>query len=47
MQISQEIKIVWCARAISASEIDRFATIIKDMAKENKKLDPSPSRAGG
>jgi len=32
---------------VSASEGDRFATVIKDMTKEIKKLGPSPLRAGG
>jgi len=32
---------------VSASEGDRFATVIKDMVKEIKKLGPSPLRAGG
>jgi len=31
---------------VSASEGDRFATIIKDMTNEIKKLGPSPLRAG-
>jgi len=32
---------------VSASEGDRFATVIKDMTEEMKKLGPSPLRAGG
>ena len=32
---------------VSASEGDRFATVIKDMTEEIKKLGPSPLRAGG
>jgi len=32
---------------ISSSEGDRFATIIKDMTEEIKKLGPSPLRVGG
>lgn len=32
---------------ISASEGDRFATVIKDMTKEIKKLGPNPLRARG
>jgi len=32
---------------VSASEGDRFATIIKDTTKEIKKLGPSPLKAGG
>jgi len=32
---------------VSASEGDRFATVIKDMVKEIKKLGPSPLGAGG
>ncbi len=32
---------------VSASEGDRFATVIKDMTNEIKKLGPSPLRAGG
>ncbi len=40
---SERLRLEW----VSASEGDRFATIIKDMAKEIKKLGPSPIRAGG
>ncbi len=32
---------------VSASEGDRFATVIKDMVNQIKKLGPSPLRAGG
>jgi F420-non-reducing hydrogenase iron-sulfur subunit len=32
---------------VSASEGERFATVIKDMTNEIKKLGPSPLRAGG
>lgn len=32
---------------VSASEGERFATIVKDMVKEIKELGPSPLRAGG
>ncbi|KPV62438.1 MAG: F420-non-reducing hydrogenase vhc iron-sulfur subunit D [Candidatus Bathyarchaeota archaeon BA1] len=32
---------------VSASEGDRFATVIKDMTEEIRKLGPSPLRAGG
>jgi len=32
---------------VSASEGDRFATVIKDMTEEIKKLGPSPLRTGG
>jgi F420-non-reducing hydrogenase iron-sulfur subunit len=32
---------------VSASEGDRFATVIRDMTKEIKKLGPSPLGAGG
>ena len=32
---------------VSASEGDRFATVIKDMTAKIKKLGPSPLRAGG
>jgi len=32
---------------VSASEGDRFATVIKDMVKEIKKLGPNPLGAGG
>ena len=40
---SERLKLEW----VSASEGDRFATVIKDMVKEIKKLGPSPLRAGG
>jgi F420-non-reducing hydrogenase iron-sulfur subunit len=32
---------------VSASKGDKFATVIKDMRNEIKKLGPSPLRAGG
>jgi len=32
---------------VSASEGDQFATVIKDMTEEIKKLGPSPLRTGG
>jgi len=32
---------------VSASEGDRFATVIKDITEEIKKLGPSPLRTGG
>ena len=40
---SRRLRLEW----VSASEGDRFATVIKDMVKEIKKLGPSPVRAGG
>ena len=40
---SKRLRLEW----VSASEGDRFATVIKDMVKEIKKLGPSPVRAGG
>jgi len=40
---SERLRLEW----VSASEGDRFATVIKDMVKEIKKLGPSPLRAGG
>ena len=40
---SECLRLEW----VSASEGDRFATIIKDMVKEIKKLGPNPLRAGG
>jgi len=40
---SERLRLEW----VSASEGDRFATVIKDMVKEIKKLGPSPIRAGG
>lgn len=39
----ERLRLEW----VSASEGDRFATIIKDMVKEIKKLGPNPLRAGG
>ncbi|MCW4055780.1 MAG: hydrogenase iron-sulfur subunit [Candidatus Bathyarchaeota archaeon] len=39
----ERLRLEW----VSASEGDRFATVIKDMVKEIKKLGPSPLRAGG
>ncbi len=39
----ERLRLEW----VSASEGERFATIIKDMTKEIKKLGPSPLRAGG
>ncbi len=39
----ERLKIEW----VSASEGDKFATVIKDMTDEIKKLGPSPLRAGG
>ena len=39
---SERLRLEW----VSASEGDRFATVIKDMVKEIKKLGPSPLRAG-
>jgi len=39
----ERLKLEW----VSASEGDRFATVIKDMTEEIKKLGPSPLRAGG
>ena len=40
---SERLGLEW----ISASEGDRFATVVKDMTEEIKKLGPSPLRAGG
>jgi F420-non-reducing hydrogenase iron-sulfur subunit len=40
---SKRLRLEW----VSASEGDRFATVIKDMVNEIKKLGPSPVRAGG
>jgi len=40
---SERLRLEW----VSASEGDRFATVIKDMVKEIKKLGPSPLRVGG
>jgi F420-non-reducing hydrogenase iron-sulfur subunit len=40
---SERLRLEW----VSASEGDRFATVIKDMVKVIKKLGPSPIRAGG
>jgi len=39
----ERLRLEW----VSASEGDRFATVIKDLVKEVKKLGPSPLRAGG
>jgi F420-non-reducing hydrogenase iron-sulfur subunit len=39
----ERLRIEW----VSASEGDKFATVIKDMTVEIKKLGPSPLRAGG
>jgi len=39
----ERLRLEW----VSASEGDRFATIIKDMVKEIKKLGPNPLGAGG
>ena len=39
----ERLRLEW----VSVSEGDRFATIIKDMVKEIKKLGPNPLRAGG
>ena len=39
----ERLRLEW----VSASEGDRFATVIKDMVKEIKKLGPSPLRVGG
>jgi F420-non-reducing hydrogenase iron-sulfur subunit len=39
----ERLRIEW----VSASEGDKFATVIKDMTEEIKKLGPSPLRAGG
>ena len=39
----ERLRLEW----VSASEGDRFATVIKDMTEEIKKLGPSPLRAGG
>jgi len=39
----ERLRLEW----ISASEGDRFATVVKDMTEEIKKLGPSPLRAGG
>ncbi len=39
----ERLRLEW----VSVSEGERFATIIKDMTKEIKKLGPSPLRAGG
>ena len=38
----ERLRLEW----ISASEGDRFATVVKDMTEEIKKLGPSPLRAG-
>ena len=39
----ERLRIEW----VSASEGDRFATIIKEMVEEIKKLGPNPLKAGG
>jgi len=39
----ERLRLEW----VSASEGDRFATVIKDMTEEIKKLGPSPLRVGG
>lgn len=39
----ERLRLQW----VSASEGERFATVIKDMVKEIKKLGPSPLRVGG
>ena len=39
----ERLRLEW----VSASEGDRFATVIQDMTEEIKKLGPSPLRAGG
>jgi len=39
----ERLRLEW----VSASEGDRFATVIKDMTEQIKKLGPSPIRAGG
>jgi len=39
----ERLRLEW----VSASEGDRFATVIKDLTEEIKKLGPSPLRAGG
>jgi len=39
----ERLRLEW----VSASEGDRFATVIKDMTEGIKKLGPSPLRAGG
>jgi len=39
----ERLKVEW----VSASEGDRFATVIKEMTEEIKKLGPSPLRVGG
>ena len=39
----ERLRLEW----VSASEGDRFATVIKDMTEEIKKLGPSSLRAGG
>ena len=40
---SERLRLDW----VSASEGDRFATIIREMTEKTKKLGPSPLRAGG
>lgn len=39
----ERLRLEW----VSASEGDRFATVIRDMTEEIKKLGPSPLKAGG
>jgi F420-non-reducing hydrogenase iron-sulfur subunit len=39
----ERLRLEW----VSASEGERFATIIRDMTKEIEKLGPNPLRAGG
>jgi len=39
----ERLRVEW----VSASEGDRFATVIKEMTEEIKKLGPSPLRVGG
>lgn len=39
----ERLRLEW----VSASEGDRFATVVKDMTEEIKKLGPSPLKAGG
>lgn len=39
----ERLRLEW----VSASEGDRFATVIKDMTEQIRKLGPSPIRAGG
>ncbi len=39
----ERLRLEW----VSASEGERFATVIKDMTEKIKKLGPSPLRDGG